>query len=690
MANFDPDAYLASVQAPAPVQAPAGAPTQPSAPTQTTSSAQAQPASASSGNFDPDAYLHGAFQAQQAQSAQAMPTSRIPTLSAVPEQGTWDKIKTELRNAISPIIGETDDQRLAREQSMSQLRDISPTLAAAAESAINPEQKEFQAHGAVGAFGRGIDMALQGGGATVGAMLGAATGPAAPVMVPLLAGLGSAGGDYLAQGRRILQDEQDKVHPGELAAAGIVGAIPGGSLSGTSTASRALEEFGLSKAGSSLITEGAKQGFGGLAAETTRSVIDDDQLPTIRNAAWSAILPALFGSVSEHVQQTNPEIMAARAAAEGKIASKAAILQAGQDAGMVVEPSQVNPSMANKAIESLAGGPSIRQAATHINQDVADDVARRVLSPTNPDVDLTSDLAKAVRQQAYQAGYAPVAAAGTIPTDAQFHAALDGITAKYQGAARSFPGATNPEVEALVKGVDVNKFDAGDAISMVQILRNKASDAFQQGNTGVAQAARGAAKAIEDQIERHLTNQAGEGYGASQTLQDFRDARTLMAQSHDIEDAIREGGGSVIPSVLARKAQNQAPFTGPLKTIADFANNFPSMTREGAKTPVPGTTVTGNAGRVVMGTLLGGATATTTHSPVAATLAAAAGVLLPSVRGLVRSMVLSKPYQRIMAKFPVNVEANPDLGSLIIRQGGQAAALQGNSNAAPATPASGE
>ena len=354
---------------------------------------------------------------------------------------------------------------------------------------------------------------------------------------------------------------------------------------------------------------------------------------------------------------------------------------------MVVEPSQVNPSIVNKGVESLAGGPSIKQAASHINQDVADDVARRVLDPAHPDVDLTSDLAKAVRQRAFQNGYAPVAQLGTIPTDAAYKNEIQGILAKYQGAARSFPGAANPDVENLVKGIDVSGFDSGDALKMIQILRDRASDAFSQGNSGLGKAAREASTAIENQIERNLQGQPALGTNAPQMLQDFRDARQLMAQSYDIEDAIREGGGSVIPSVLGRKAQAQRPLSGDLKTVADFANNFPTMTREGAKTSVPGTTVTGNAGRVVMGSLLGGATAATTHSPEAATLAAAAGVLLPSVRGLVRSMVLSGPYQRIMAKYPVSVQANPDLGSLVIRQGGQAAALQGDSGrSVPASP----
>lgn len=644
MADFDPAAYLAGVNS--------GGPSAP----QTTPAAIAPPQQAQDSSFDPARYLHGVNQSPG--------PSQTPEIKAAPEPGFWEKVSHEARNALSPLIGDSDEQKAQKEASLAQLRNISPSLAdAVGQSTENA--KDMHSGGLLKTAGGPIDMALQGGGAVAGAELGAMTGPAAPVAVPLLSSLGSMGGDYLAQKRRIGEGEQDTLAPGELAASGLVAAIPGGNMAKTGMGA--------------VVSQGLKQGAVGLGAETLRSEIDEHQLPGIRNAAWSAILPALSGSVAEHVQQNDPDIAAALGVAKGKIASKSATLQAGQDLGMVVEPSQVNPSMVNKAVESMAGGPSIKQAATHINQEVADNVARRVLDPVNPDQDLTSDLAKAVRQRAYQNGYSPVAQMGTMSTDATYKSDLANIASNYTGAARSFPGAANPDVANLIKGVDVPSFDAGDGIKMIQNLRNQASDAFMQGNSGLGKASKDAAMALEGQIERSLASQPALGTSAPQMLQDFRDARTLMAQSHDIEDAIREGGGSVIPSVLARKAQSQRPFTGDLKTVADFSNNFPTMTREASKTPVPGTTVTGNAGRVVMGSLLGGATAATTHSPEAATLAAAAGVLLPSVRGLVRSMVLSGPYQRIMAKYPVNVEANPSLGSLLIRQGGQAAALQGDS-----------
>lgn len=591
---------------------------------------------------------------------------KLPEFKAGPEIGWWDKVKMEARDALSPIVGESRNQKLQRESNIEALRGISPTLAAYTEQAAPPPTS---------VVGKATDIALQGGGGVAGQTLGAETGPAAPVMIPLLGAAGGLGGDYISQKRRMMTGESKHLDIGELVQSAITGAIPGGSLAKSGASALALQA--------------AKQGIGGGVGYAARNLIDDEPM-SMKNAAWATILPALTGAAGQYAEETAPAVTTARTAAQAKIASKAATLEAGQNLGMVVEPSQVNPSAVNKAVESLAGGPSIRQAATHVNQEVADNVARRVLDPTNPDLDLTSQVARAVRQRAYDTGYRPLANAGQVTTDAQYAQDLQGIIANRQGAARSFPNAVNNDVQNVINSVAVPSFDSGDAIKMVQVLRNSASDAFAQGKNELGIAQRQASQAIEGQIERHLASAAAGGAtpqsarAAQELLDNFRDARVLMAQSHDIEDAIREGGGSIVQSSLASKIQAGKPMSGELGDVARFANNNPTVTREGAKTPVPGTTVTGTMARVAGAAGLGGAVGATTHSPEAAALAGAAGILLPSVRGLVRSLVLSKPYQRLMARYPVNVEANPDLGALVIRQGGQAAGAQLSNSPPPA------
>lgn len=129
-----------------------------------------------------------------------------------------------------------------------------------------------------------------------------------------------------------------------------------------------------------------------------------------------------------------------------------------------------------------------------------------------------------------------------------------------------------PGTEAkTVGGVNVETFDAGDAIKMTQILRDEASSAFAKGDKGLGKAKREAANAIESQIERHLFAM---GKNGGDLLKNFRESRILMAKAHDVGDAIREGSGAVNAKTFGAKLQRGKPLTGELATIGKFANTF--------------------------------------------------------------------------------------------------------------------
>ena len=88
----------------------------------------------------------------------------------------------------------------------------------------------------------------------------------------------------------------------------------------------------------------------------------------------------------------------------------------------------------------------------------------------------------------------------------------------------------------------------------------------------MGRASRALANALENQIERNLTAQGQDG---AQLLQGFRQARQLMARTHTVEDAIREGSGNVNAAMIARELQNGRPLTGELETVGRFANTYP-------------------------------------------------------------------------------------------------------------------
>ena len=205
-------------------------------------------------------------------------------------------------------------------------------------------------------------------------------------------------------------------------------------------------------------------------------------------------------------------------------------LQEGIDAGLVAPPSAVNPTTFNNIRDSIGGKIATAQTASNRNATAADAIARKAVGLA-PDEPLTSQAMKQVRQAAYKNGYEPIEQLGQMPVDFSFRRSLDEIAKKYTGPAQSFPGAVKSEVPQLVDAFKVQQFDAGQALQMTKLLREQASDAFRLGDTAMGQAKRMISDELENQIERNLTAAGGKG---SSVLQNFREARKLMAKSHTI------------------------------------------------------------------------------------------------------------------------------------------------------------
>lgn len=273
------------------------------------------------------------------------------------------------------------------------------------------------------------------------------------------------------------------------------------------------------------------------------------------------------GKLTERLNNTRSKL----ATQQAQNAERDATIKSAREAGYLIPPSSVNPSFTNQVLESISGKIATAQTAASRNQGVTERLVRQSVGLAD-DAPITKEAMQGLRTAAFSAGYAPVARAGVMPVDAAFVQSLDDVVSKYQGAARSFPGAASDDVTKLVDGYRVAQFDSGDAIKAVQILRDRSSSAFAQGNKELGKASREIAAALEDQIERNLTAMGQDG---AQLLQGFRGARKLMAKTHTVEGAIRAGSGSVTASSVARELQKGKPLTGELETVGRFANAFP-------------------------------------------------------------------------------------------------------------------
>jgi hypothetical protein len=326
---------------------------------------------------------------------------------------------------------------------------------------------------------------------------------------------------------------------------------------------------------------------------------------------------------------------AAQAAGAVKAAQNSvrdATLGGAQAAGYVVPPSMAGGGIGSRMLEGLSGKYKTNQLAAIKNQDVTNALAREALGLPDS-APLTSEAMQALRTKAFNEGYAPVANAGPMETDRLYMNALDALGSKYQGAARSFPNAVPSDVTDKLASLKTGVMDPGDALKMSQILRDQASAAYASGDKAMGAASKKAATAIEDQVERGLDAAGESGQGM---LKAFRQARELMAKSHTVEDAIREGGGNVDAKVIARDFQAGSPLSGPLQTIGSFANNYGDVAgvpKSGWANPITVLDAFQTAG---VGALHGG--------PLA--------LALPAARVAARYGILSTPYQQAFLGAP--------------------------------------
>lgn len=351
-----------------------------------------------------------------------------------------------------------------------------------------------------------------------------------------------------------------------------------------------------------------------LAEDPVGAAADLSTLLTGGSMAASRVAPNVSRTLQTAATYTNPlsivtkPAQAALAAKEQMFpnaltrekelnAVRDATLQAAQREGYVATPGSVSPTGKNIVAERMAGKTHLEQLASVQNQTVTDKLARRAagLPETAP---LTSATMQDIRNAEYAKGYAPIKQIGEIKTDPAFLDDLISVESKYAGAGASFPGAVPEEVTRLIKNFTVDKFNSKDAIEVTRSLREQAKGNFRKGDDALAKAQIDVSNALENQIERSLT--AANNAKAADMLEQFRLSRQRMAVSHTIEDAIKEGGGSVIAAKLARDIQTGKYVSGDIKTIAEFSNVFPRVSQTPSQIGTPG------AG-TMMGRGLGGA-----------------------------------------------------------------------------------
>jgi len=345
-------------------------------------------------------------------------------------------------------------------------------------------------------------------------------------------------------------------------------------------------------------------------------------------------------------------------------------IAAAKEAGYTFTPGSISPTGKNILSERIAGKTHLEQLASVKNQNVTDKLARQAadLPDTAP---LTTATMQNIRKEEYLKGYEPIKQIGNIASDNTYLNDLVNIEGKYVGPNRSFPGAVPPDVEKLIQNYTVSKFDSADAVNASRKLREESTASFSKGENEIAHAKRDLANALEAQIGRALQNPGNPA--ALAMLQQFNQSRQRMAISHAIEDAIKEGTGSVDAKKLAASIQRGDYMSGELKTIAEFANAFPRTSNMPGTIGAPGASTllgaTGGGVGAVTGALLGG-------GPMGAGFGAAIGAASPQLMsGAMRQYLLSPVGQnRMMPSYNTQIPVLNEQAmrnALLMSQSGQ-------------------
>jgi hypothetical protein len=249
-----------------------------------------------------------------------------------------------------------------------------------------------------------------------------------------------------------------------------------------------------------------------------------------------------------------------------------------QEKGFMVNPSQANPSILNKVLNSL-GGKYIDEKIAEKNADVVNKKARSAMGlPETADLDeaafqsyRSAQSAKYARLKDYKTPFElDDTFKGEIrDLDKAFRAIKENTPELYDNTAletlrASLSEPKNPAHPGKLTDeavVDISRQLRAEATKTLKNPTSTPKDQF------TALAKRDAANAMEDLLERHL-----EKSGQTQLLKDYKEGRKGLALSHDVEDATNLTTGNVDPQVLRRLMEKGRPLSGDLKDIAQAAS----------------------------------------------------------------------------------------------------------------------
>lgn len=229
-------------------------------------------------------------------------------------------------------------------------------------------------------------------------------------------------------------------------------------------------------------------------------------------------------------------------------AQMAGAVEKAREAGYVIPPTQAKESLVNRVLEGTAGKVTTAQNASAKNQEVTHKLVSKALGLPEEEV-IVPEVLKDIRKEA-GAVYNEVAKLPVQP-------------AVLPSSVMNRPGS--PEINPAKLVYDL------------RLTRNNADayfKAYERSADPVQLTRAKEAKAAATQIENTLEDYA-KSLGREDLLPAMRDARQLMAKTYTVEKALNPVSGTVDARAIARELKKGKPLTEELKTVGEFAAQFP-------------------------------------------------------------------------------------------------------------------
>ena len=291
--------------------------------------------------------------------------------------------------------------------------------------------------------------------------------------------------------------------------------------------------------------------------QATTGTINPAQV--MNEAAVGGLLTAPTASVSALTTPKAPANLT-----QAQLVAERAIAQ-----GATLPPTQVNPTLLNRALEGFSGKQQTGQVASIKNQEVVNAQARKALNLPEDTV-ITPQVLQDYRNVKGQA-YDALKSNNAYYTDKQFITDVNKRTSELQKLANT----TDVSAELnVLNGLKQMSFDGDGLVEQMKRLRydgERNSMSADPKNAALGKAQKFAAKQLEDLAERNLQN-----FNQPDVMGNFKQARQDIAKSYTIEKSLNAVTGNVSGAELGQRAAAGKIVPSELQALADAAAAYPT------------------------------------------------------------------------------------------------------------------